>query len=162
MTNPTPDDRLLDWFRKLVRSVFPRMQYTGVFDYVITGVNGEAPSFTLDVAPADPSIGLPSLNAVAILASVSSMTATPSTGMACELVFLDANPSKPRVSGIEAAGANPVARLGDQCMSFLPPTTQIIGNVVIAGTPSPFTGTIITPNPITGTITQGSGRARTQ
>jgi hypothetical protein len=162
MTNPTSDDRLLQWFRALVRSVFPRMQYTGVFDYVITGVNGEAPSFTLDVAPADASIGLPTLNAVEILSSVSSMTATPSTGMACLLVFLDANPSKPRVAGIEAAGANPVARLGDQCMSFFPPTTPIVGVITIAGVPNPFQGTVIIPNPITGTITQGSGRARTQ
>lgn len=162
MTSPTPDDRLLEWFRKLVRSVFPRMQYTGVFDYVITGVNGEAPSFTCDVAPADTEIGLPAPNAVEILSSVSSMTATPSKGMACMLVFLDANPSKPRIVAIEASGANPVARLGDQTMSFFPPTTPILGTIVIAGVPNAFQGTVIIPNPITGTITQGSGRARTQ
>ncbi len=136
----TADDRLLEWFRELVRSVFPRMQYVGVFDYVITGINGEAPSFTCDVRPNDSGLGLPQLNAVATVASLSSMTATPSSGMACMVAFLDGNPTKPRIIGIEAKGANPVARLGDQTQSFLPPTTLIVGTVVIAGTPSPFTG----------------------
>lgn len=155
--SPTPDDRILEWFRTLVRSVFPRLGYTGVFDYVITGVNGEAPGFTCDCRPVDDSIGLPQLNAVELMASVSSMTATPSTGMSCMVVFLDANPTKPRIAGIEAKGANPVARLGDQTQSFLPPTLPIVGT--ISG--SPFTGTITVVNPISGTIVQGSGRART-
>lgn len=154
---PTTDDRILAWFRSLVRSVFPREQYTGVFDYVITGVNGEAPSFTCDVAPADSSIGLPTLNAIEIVGSVSSMTATPSTGMSCLLIFLDKNPTKPRIVGIEASGANPVARLGDQVMCFLQPTLPVVGTV----SGSPFAGTITVANPISGTITQGSGRART-
>ena len=154
----TADDRLLEWFRELVRSVFPRMQYVGVFDYVITGVNGEAPSFTCDVRPNDSGLGLPQLNAVATVASLSSMTATPSSGMACMVAFLDGNPTKPRIIGIEAKGANPVARLGDQVMCFLQPTLPVVGTV----SGSPFTGTITVANPISGTITQGSGRARTQ
>ena len=160
--SPTLDDRLLEWFRELVRSVFPRLQYIGVFDYVITGVNGEAPSFTCDCAPNDADLGLPPLNAVVTVASISSMTATPSTGMACMVAFLDGNPTKPRIVGIEAKGANPVARLGDQTQSFLMPSLPIAGTVVISGTPSPFQGFITVANPISGTIVQGSGRARTQ
>lgn len=158
MSNPTTDDRFLEWFRSLVRSVFPRIQYVGVFDYVITSVNGEAPSFTCDCSPNDAALGLPQLNAVETVSSIASMSATPSAGMACMVAFLDGNPTKPRLIGIEAKGANPVARLGDQVMCFLQPTLPVVGTV----SGSPFVGTITVANPISGTITQGSGRARTQ
>jgi hypothetical protein len=151
-------DRLLNSFEALVRASFPRLFYAGLFDYVITAVNGEAPSFTCDVEPVDPDIGLPDCNAVALVASVSSMTSTPDVGMSVVVAFLDGNPTKPRIVGIEAAGANPVARLGDQVMCFLQPTLPVIGTV----SGSPFVGTITVANPISGTITQGSGRARTQ
>jgi len=158
VTAPTSDDRILDWFRSLVRSVFPRMQYIGVFDYTITAVNGQAPSYTVDCAPADPKgTGLPELNGVAIQPGISGIVGTPSSGDACVVIFLDANPTKPRIIGIPSLGANPIARLGDQTMTYIPPTTAIAGQITILGVPSPFIGTILIPNPVTGTITQGSG-----
>lgn len=153
MSEPTPDDRFLGWFRSLVRSVFPRIQYLGVFDYVITGVNGKAPSYTVDCRPADDKIGLPEHNGVAIQPGISGIVGTPSVGDACTLVFLDANPTKPRITGIPSLGGNPIVRVGDQTMTFLPPTLLFVGT--IGG--SPATGNIICPNPITGSVTQGSG-----
>lgn len=153
MSAAITDDRFLAWFRALVRSCFPRFAYLGSFDYVITGVNGKAPSYTVDCRPADDSIGLPELNAVAIQPGISGIVGTPSSGDACVIVFLDANPSKPRVTGIPSLGGNPIVRVGDQVMSFLPPTLPLVGTV--GG--SPFVGTITVANPITGSVTQGSG-----
>jgi hypothetical protein len=153
----TPPDRFVEGLMAIIREQFPQLFYMGLFDYVITGVNGEAPGVTCDVRPNNPDIGLPECNAVAIVASVSNMSATPSSGMACVLAFLDGDPTKPRIVGFEASGANPVARLGDQVMSFLQPTLPVVGTV----SGSPFVGTITVANPITGTITQGSGRAVT-
>lgn len=158
MTAPTSDDRILDWFRSLVRSVFPRMQYIGVFDYTITAVNGKAPSYTVDCKPVDSKgTGLPELNDVAIQPGISGIVGTPSEGDACVVIFLDANPTKPRIIGIPSLGANPIVRVGDQIMSFFPPTTLINGFITIGPVTSPFVGTILIPNPVTGSVTQGSG-----
>ena len=75
-------------------------------------------------------------------------------------MFVNGQPTKPVCVWTSGAptmaqllsGPNPVARLGDQVQSFLPPTLPVIG--MVSG--NPFTGTITVVNPITGTITQGS------
>jgi hypothetical protein len=62
----------------------------------------------------------------------------------------------PTVPDVEiAGGGNPVARLGDQVQSFLPPTLPVVGTVSGA----PFVGTITIASPITGCITGGSSKA---
>jgi hypothetical protein len=156
MTLPTNDDRIMAAIRAIIRAEFPRMRYLGKFEYVISSVNGESPSYTVDCSPVDSTIGLPDLSAVAIQPSVSGVTGTPTSGMICVVEFLDANPAKARITGIPSLGANPIARLGDQVQSFLPPTLPIVGT--LAG--SPFSGFITVVNPISGTITQGSGTTK--
>jgi hypothetical protein len=49
-------------------------------------------------------------------------------------------------------GPNPVAYVGSQVTSFLPPTAMIIGTVSGAT----FTGNLVSAMPISGTVVQGS------
>jgi len=151
---PNDQDRLMAALRALIRAEFPRLTFLGRFEYTISGVTGKAPSAKIDCKPVDATIGLPELNAVEYSPSVSGVTGTPKTGMACVVEFLDANPAKPRVCGLPSLGANPVARLGDQVVTFLPPALPVQGTV----SGSPFVGVITIASPITGVISQGSGK----
>lgn len=155
LENANPLDRIAANLRAFIREAFPRLHYTGVFEYTITGVTGRAPSCKIDCVPVDASLGLPAFNSIGYSPSVSGVTGTPTAGLTCVVVFLDGNPTKPRIMGIDSLGANPIAVLGNQVQVFLPPTLPIMGVVTPGG---PFTGTIQVLNPISGTITQGSGR----
>jgi len=156
MTDPTIDDRMLAAFRVLVSAELEALRFRGLFDYTITGVSGEAPNATISARPTNGELGLPEINNMPMQPAIGGVTNTPTTGQ-CVVAFLDGNPAKPVIVGVPSSGANPVARLGDQVMIFLPPTLVFTGT--IGG--SPATGTIAVPNPITGSITQGSGKVRT-
>jgi len=160
MSNATANagDRILEAVRAIIRAEFPRLLYQGRFEYSITSVTGKAPKCTIDCSPVDATIGLPDLNGVAFSPSVSGVTGTPTTGSGCVVEFLDANPAKPRIVGRESSGSNPVARLGDQVVTFLPPALPVAGTV----SGNPFVGTITIASPITGVISQGSGKVVTE
>jgi len=160
VTQPTDKDRILNDFRALVRSVIVEMglAYSGRFEYVIQGVDGEPPDVTVSCTPSDTNLGLPELAHVAMSPGIVGMTSLPDTGIVCEVVFLNRDPTKPRIVGVGSLGILPVARVGDQVMMFLPPTAPIQG--VINGT-SMFVGTISIASPTSGIITQGSAKVFT-
>ena len=155
MTIADPSDRTLESLRAIIRTELGALQYAGLFQYTISNVSGTAPSCTIDCSPVNTSIGLPNLTGIKIQPSVSGITGTPTSGMNCVVAFLDRDPTKPVIMGVDSLGANPVARLGDQVTVFMPPSMPIVGT--LSG--GPFTAGVITiANPVTGIISQGSGQ----
>ena len=155
--NENTDDRIKAAIRAIIREEFSRMTYRGFFSYSIVAINGSPPNVTLDCTPSDPTVGLPSLQDIPMQPGIDGITTIPSAGMGCVVFFLDADPTKPRIFGLDSLGVNPVARLGDQVTMFLPPTLAVVGTVSGA----PFAGSIIVASPITGVISQGSGKVFT-
>lgn len=149
------DDRLFTSVRDLVRAVIDeqRLRLAGVFEYTIKAVNGAPPDVTIDADPNDPTLGLPGLSAIEMMPAIDGITSLPDVGTVCHIAFVNRDPSKPMVVACGSLGINPVARLGDQVMLFLPPSAPING--VINGS-SPFVGTISIASPTSGIITQGS------
>jgi hypothetical protein len=155
---PNPDDRILEALRAIIREEFPRLKYAGEFLYAITEVTGEPPNVKISCSPVDQTIGLPDLNSLPCQPDLSGITSIPTAGLNCVIVFLNCDPTLPRIKGVDSLGINPVARLGDQVTVFLPPTLAIQG---IGSTTGPFAGSITVLNPVTGVISQGSGQVFT-
>jgi hypothetical protein len=151
----TAGDRLLGDLEAIIdRQVAPTRWY-GRYEYTIENPT----TSTVDATPVDPSIGLPDLQGVPLVGS-SVATYAPPSGSTCHVQFLNGDPSRPvcvwtvmtpTMASI-LGGSNPVARLGDQVQSFLPPALPFVG-VSAAG---PVTGTITVTAPVDGVITQGS------
>lgn len=160
--------RLAAW-RALADQFDPDRKFRGTFEFRIVTQSGNR----LNLQPIRVSTGMPNLQRVYVRPGVPGVTAQYALGSRVIVTFIDADPGRPAVVGFEdtdgagflptmlqlaGAGGMPVARLGDQVTSFLPPTLAIVGSVTISGSPSPFTGTIAVANPITGTVTGGSAK----
>lgn len=157
MTQPAVDDRIMAALRSLIREEFPRLKFFGIYEYTIKSVSGSAPDVKISASPTDASIGLPDLVDITEQPSISGITSLPQSGLTCVVGFLNADPTRPVILGVESLGVNPVARLGDQVTVFLPPTLAVQG----VGAVGPFAGTITVFNPVTGVISQGSGQVFT-
>lgn len=156
----TTEDRVLGPVQQIIQKEIAGARFFGRYEYVVRN-----PSPTMiDAEPTDPSFGLPDLQQVSITAD-SIATFTPSDGCTCHIEFVNGVPTRPVCVWIAQtpgsvqlmSGGVPVARLGDQVQSFLPPSFPIVGTV--GG--SPFTGTATIANPITGSITGGSAQVST-
>ena len=149
-------DRFLGALQAFIQRQVAPARYYGRYEYTISNPS----SSTVDASPVDSTAGLPDLQNVPIVAdSISSYT--PPDGGTCHVMFLNGLPTKPICVWTAEAptmasllqGTNPVARLGDQTQSFLPPTLPLMG--FVNGT-TPFAGTVTIATPISGVITQGS------
>jgi hypothetical protein len=134
----------------VARQVSPTRFY-GRYAYTISN-----PSLkTVDLAPVNAKLGLPTCQNVPLTSDCVS-TYTPPNGGVAHVQFLDGDPAQPIVvwtAGTATVvnllgGSNPVARLGDQVQCFLP-----IGLPILT-TSGP--GTITAGGPIAGVVTQGS------
>ena len=152
-------DRLLGPLQSVIDLRMSGVRFLGKYRYTISN-----PTLTtVDATPMDATMGLPSLQGVP-LNSDSISTYVPPAGGECHIEFLDGKPTLPRCSWTSGTstvvnvmgGENPVARLGDQTQSFLPPTLMLSCTSATIG---PFTALATIPNPISGSITQGSPSA---
>jgi hypothetical protein len=113
---PTPLDRLLNAFRRLVRLQVSQLRFLGTYEYTVTATDGTY----VDAAPVDTTQGLPFVGHVP-LRSDSIATQTPAVGATCELYFVNGDPSRPSIrwttptpTSVAIAGGGPaVARVGD-------------------------------------------------
>lgn len=158
----TAQDRLLGPLQSVIDLRMSGVRFYGRYRYTISNPTAT----TVDATPMDTSLGLPGLSGVP-LDSDSISSYVPPNGGECHVQFMDGKPTLPRVvwtAGTASVvnvlgGSNPVARLGDQVQSFLPPSL-VINAVISAPVPgTTLTGTIIVPNPISGAIVQGSPTA---
>lgn len=165
MTQPAPlDDRLLSAFRALVRAELSRLTYLGVWTYTVQSV--AADGSTADVqAPVVDGFTLPDIGRCPVFPGLLGEQVKLKVGSKVRVRFANADPSQPEIIGTSdfpdssqigsSHAAQPVARLGDQVVVFLPPTMPVVGTV----SGSPFTGTITVVNPVTGVINSGSSKA---
>lgn len=135
------------------------LRFFGRYHYTISN-----PTLTtVDLTPYNSKLGLPELQAQP-LTSDSIATYVPPDGGDAHVMFLDGDPGQPIVvwtSGTATVvnvlgGDNPVARLGDQTQSFLPPTLLLTLTGTVSGAPFVGEGVVEIPIPISGVITEGS------
>ena len=176
---PTSLDRLMTAIRLLIRAEVPQNTYFGVYEYSIQNVTGQ----TVDAAPTDTTISLPTINNLPIFPSVlAEQVSGISTGSLCLVRFVNADPSRPEVCSITnistnatvdatdtvtlgssnttvvalGGGSAPVARQGEQVSVVVPlPTPPPMISGLLNGA-IPFTGTLVgIPPGCTGIITGG-------
>lgn len=154
------EDRTLGPIQQVIKKELAHTRFFGTYRYTISNPSTK----TIDGTPMDTTLGLPDIQNVP-LASDSISTYSPPNGGEAHIIFLDGSPAYPRCTWTDGTatvvnlrgGGNPVARLGDQTQSFLPPTLVLQG----VGTSGPFTATATIPNPISGSITKASSTVNT-
>lgn len=144
--------------RDIIRAELGSLRYAGYWLYSVVSFDGEPPDVLVDCDPVDPACNLPSLSRVTMMPGIDGITSKPPAGTECTVVFLNHDPSQPRIVGVGSLGVNPVARVGDQVTVFVPPLMPIAGVDVLG---IPFVAVVTIASPITGTIVQGSGKVFT-
>ena len=99
---PTALDRLWNSFRALVRAEFPTFTFTGIYEYAIQNTRGSIPNVTVDCTPTDTTIPLPPLTNIPLRSSVSGATSVPNVGTRCIVAFLNQDPTRPVIVGVDA------------------------------------------------------------
>lgn len=159
---PNPDDRISTSLRALILQEIAQYRYAGQYGYTITAIHGQKPDQTIDATPVDPSVGLPALMNLSIQREIAGMTGLPEVGMGCRVIFLNRDPSLPRVTGWDHIGNTPIARVGDRCSINFPQQAALLAGFSLSPQfhAGPFTGTLITLQPnIDGFVTVGSPKA---
>lgn len=138
LVKPTQQDRLLAVFRALIRSVFPRLTYLGVFSYAVQATDG----VTVDAAPTDTTVPLPPLTKVTLRTGIPGSKVTPAIGSLLAVGFLNGDPSNPIVYGVFDSntaqlvqmngGARTIFCLGD-AFSITGATISIAGTFATGG-----------------------------
>jgi hypothetical protein len=153
----TTEDRILGPLQQLVQKEIAPMRFFGRYEYVMTSATEE----TMDGYPADATLGLPDVQNVPLCSDAVSVY-TPAAQAKAHVQFVDGKPTRPVCVWTDQTptmaqllgGPNPVARLGDQVQSILPPSLPVV--VTVSGVPSP--GVITAAAPIAGFIVQGSSQ----
>lgn len=103
-------DRMLGPIRALIRSEVPALTFLGTYSYIVV----ESTDTVATCRPENPGT-LPAVVKVPLRNGVAGMQATPASGARIALVFLDGDPSRPRMmGGLEPAGtARAVVCYGD-------------------------------------------------
>ena len=96
MTPVSPLDRMWLAFRTLVRGELAELRFLGAYRYVVRGSS----LGLVDVEPASQTLGLPSLGRVPVLPGVMGEEVIATVGAACVVVFLDGDPTLPRVLSV--------------------------------------------------------------
>lgn len=111
----TQDDRIYRDMRELIRAEVRALgiDFAGLYSYTIVGVTGDPPSCLVDAVPVDPSRGLPGIIRLRLSPDVGGISSRPDVGLGCRVAFLDRDPSRPVVVGVDPMGDSPIARLGD-------------------------------------------------
>jgi hypothetical protein len=158
----TTADRVLGPLQQAIDARTTPLRFFGRYSYTISNPS----STTIDGAPTDTTLGLPDLQNVPIR-SDSLASYTPPSGGACDIMFLDGDPTKPVCVWTEASAQNSptditiapagkgqsgAARVNDTVQVIFPPLIQAAGTV--GGLP--FVGVLQITSPATGTIQTGS------
>lgn len=96
-TDPDTLDRLNSPFGALVVAELPQLTFYGTYEYSIQRVSGS----TVDVAPTDTTISLPSITGLLMKPGLLGETVTPTVGSTCRVAFVNGQPSRPCVEGID-------------------------------------------------------------
>ena len=98
---PTSKDRIMAGLRAIIRAQSPNSIYSGFWEYTITACT----STTIDCIPvvtnAKSPPPVPSQRGIPFKSSLLGETVTPTVGNTCVLVFLNQDPSRPRIISID-------------------------------------------------------------
>jgi hypothetical protein len=173
---PTALDRLLTALRLLIRAELPQLTYFGTYEFSIQSSSGS----TVDIAPVDTTVSLPSMTAVPLISSLQGQAVVPNSGL-CRVRFINGDPSQPIVVGIVntassvsipatgqlnigpsaskitfANGTQGIARVGDMITLYIPPGCYVSGMITPpAGPPIPIVSISIV-NGFSALISTGS------
>lgn len=148
---PTNLDRLWNSFRALVRAESPTLTFAGIYEYGIQAVHGTAPSATVDCSPTDTTIPLPPLVNIPMRSAVDGTTVTPTIGSNCLVMFVNADPSRPVVFGVDPISAMVKVQATAE-IDISAPAVNIANGVL----PAARQTDLVVAGPFMGTITSGS------
>ncbi len=157
---PTSLDRLLTSLRLIIRAELPQLTFFGTYEYSIQNASDS----TVDVAPVDTTISLPSIKGVPLVSSLLGQAVQANEGL-CRIRFVNGDPTKPVCVGLRSLpsssstdatgtinvgpsasmvilnnGTLGVARLGDPITLYIPPGCYVTGMITPAsGPPIPIT-----------------------
>jgi hypothetical protein len=94
---PTTIDRLWNAFRQLVGVEIAKVQYQGIYEYVIMAADGAQ----YDVAPTDISIGLPTITDVTLRTCLLGESVTLQEGTIVRLCFVNGDETRPVLVGAD-------------------------------------------------------------
>lgn len=167
-------DRLIASIRAVIRAEVPALTFAGLYSYTVQTASGA----TVEAAPTDTTLGLPSISGLALSPSILGETmASAAIGAVALVQFVNGDPARPVVVSLSlpstnatidatgtlalgpsaalvtlAGGTAPVARQGDAVTVYLDPGPASV-NGTVGG--APFVGTIVFVGPATGIITGG-------
>jgi hypothetical protein len=122
-------DRMMSAIRELVRGEVSRLQFLGIYGYVVLSSDGD----TVTCRPINASLSLPPLVSIPLRNGASGLDCKPHSGDVLAVAFLDGEPTQPRVMGgmKPAAHSRAVVCYGDRVsggpltdVQILPGTTQ--------------------------------------
>lgn len=164
-------DRLLSAFDRLLTLLRPRLAYYAVWEYRVVAASGTGP-VKLDARAVSPLCPMPDLAGMTLWPGPSGCYAVPVSGSSVRVAFVDGDPSKPAIVGLDPAseptivylsGTGPaVARVGDHA-AVTAVSAPGTGHVTIVAPPGGGPCTIaygVGPNAVdlTSTITTGSAK----
>lgn len=176
IVQPTALDRLLTAIRLIIRAELPQLTFFGTYEYSIQSASGS----TVDCAPVDTTISLPSMTGVPLISSLQGQVVVPNQGL-CRIRFINGDPSQPICVGIAslassmtidatgqlnigpsaakivfANGTQGIARVGDMITLYIPPGCFVSGAITPpSGPPIPITSMSIV-NGFSALISTGS------
>lgn len=185
MIEPTMLERATLAIRALVESIVnPRLLYLGEYEIKVTGVSGTATAPVVSGVPTDAKLGLPPTITCAPLTGLLAEVCTPTVGTMAYIRFINGDPTRARLVAADSIDAGtmakngapaPIARLGDQVISFLAgvpfqfsvaPTFTGSTGLVAGATPVTMANGagagpvyLIAVQPVTGIINGGSSKA---
>lgn len=142
---PTPLDRALQAFRKLVASVLPNLLYFAAWEYQVQRADGQ----TFDGSPTEQGLPLPPLVRVPYRCSLAGATCVPMVGCLAYVTWSNGDPSRPI---LVAFGPPPPASGPQQAP---PSAIRIDATLVTVGDPggSPEAVARVTDDVDGGTVT---------
>ena len=122
-------NRIIDSFRRIIRSEFHDYEFKGVYEYAIQSISGNK----INADPTDTTLNLPSISNIELRSGILGETVKPTVGKLVLVVFVNSQKTRPVVVSCEgnneqveidatssiklAGGGPPAARMGDAILA---------------------------------------------
>ena len=142
-------DRLKQSIAALVRELFPRVDFLGVYEYSVVTDDGT----TIDATPTDATLGLPNVVRVPKRPPILGGWSKIAPGSTVTLQFVNGSPSRPEIVGGDPGQIVTQAKLEAAIkVDVIAPSVDIASGVMGAAR----MGDTVQAGPFVGTITSGS------
>ena len=104
-------DRLLDAFDRIITLLRPRLAYYAVWEYRVVSVSGTGP-VKIDARAVSSLCPMPDLAGITLWPGPSGAYGVPVAGSSVRVAFVDGDPVKPAIVGLDPASAPAIVYLG--------------------------------------------------